>query len=195
MIIIRSRVASTLAVLAGTAFLLAAKIAPFTDDAARQIGMQFDNAVSTTRVLSASDDAVRALSYDRKFFGYGTETRHAVLKVHAVGTNTKLGEQGRVTHGLWRDAYTGEAITNVADATIDHVVSLRWAWDHGAKNWPKDKLIAFGNDSSNLVVTGKITNSAKASAGPGEWYPDDPHLAKSLLARQAWIVKKYGLGS
>lgn len=157
--------------------------------------MQFYTAATSTRVLLASDDVLREVSYDRKLFGYGTETRHALLKPHAIGTNTKLNEQGRVTHGLWRDAYTGQAITDVADATIDHVVPLRWAWNHGAKKWPKDKLIAFGNDSSNLVVTGKTTNSAKGSAGPGEWYPDDPQSARLLLARQAWIVKKYGLGS
>ncbi|MFZ3584430.1 GmrSD restriction endonuclease domain-containing protein [Loktanella sp. DJP18] len=195
MITIRSRVASTLAMLAGTVFLLAAKIAPFTDDAVRQISLQFDTAVTSTRMLSPADDALRAVSYDRKLFGYGTKTRHELLKAHAVGTSTKLNEQGLVTDGLWRDAYTGQAITDVTEATIDHVVPLRWAWDHGAKTWQKDKLIAFGNDSSNLVVTGKITNSAKGSAGPGEWYPDDLQSARLLLARQAWIVKKYGLGS
>jgi hypothetical protein len=99
-----------------------------------------------------------------------------------------------VTHGRWKDVYTDETITDVTDATIDHAVSLRWAWDNGASGWAKAKRIEFGNDPVNLVVTTRATNSAKGAAGPGEWVPEDLHSAKELRARQARIVKKYGLG-
>jgi len=49
---------------------------------------------------------------------------------------------------------------------IDHVVSLKDAYDSGASSWGANKKEAFANDRSNHVPSCGRVNSSKRAAGP-----------------------------
>jgi hypothetical protein len=52
---------------------------------------------------------------------------------------------------------------------IDHVVSLKDAYDSGAASWGASKKKAFANDRSNHVPSCGRVNSSKGSAGPKDF--------------------------
>jgi len=52
---------------------------------------------------------------------------------------------------------------------IDHVVSLRDAYDSGAASWSTYKKRTFANDRSNHVPSCGRVNSSKGSAGPKDF--------------------------
>ncbi|HCA02674.1 HNH endonuclease family protein [Vreelandella alkaliphila] len=77
----------------------------------------------------------------------------------------------RVTRGRWISPFTGEVIQNSSDIDIDHVVPLKFAWDHGASDWPRDKRIRFANDPVNLFPVEASLNRSKGARGLSEWMP------------------------
>ena len=52
--------------------------------------------------------------------------------------------------GRWISPFTGNVIQNASEIDIDHVVPLKWAWDHGAYAWSDDRREKFANDPVNL---------------------------------------------
>ena len=52
---------------------------------------------------------------------------------------------------------------------IDHVVSLKDAYDSGAASWSAYKKRTFANDRSNHVPSCGRVNSSKGSAGPKDF--------------------------
>ncbi|MGM0953782.1 MAG: HNH endonuclease family protein [Pseudomonadota bacterium] len=48
---------------------------------------------------------------------------------------------------------------------IDHVVPLKWAWQHGANKWTKEKRERFANDPRNLWSVELSLNSQKGAKG------------------------------
>lgn len=53
---------------------------------------------------------------------------------------------------------------------IDHVVSLKDAYDSGAKSWTLEKKAQFANDKSNHVVACGSINSSKGNSGPSDFF-------------------------
>ena len=79
-------------------------------------------------------------TYDRKDFNY-----------RSYKPNTSTG------------FYTGKTCDFI---NIDHVVSLKDAYDSGASSWGASMKESFANDSSNHVPSCGRVNSSKGSAGP-----------------------------
>jgi len=52
---------------------------------------------------------------------------------------------------------------------IDHIVSLKDAYDSGASSWGASKKKAFANDRSNHVPSCGRVNSSKGSEGPSDF--------------------------
>tara|TARA_R110000772_G_scaffold206564_1_gene317119 strand:- start:885 stop:1322 length:438 start_codon:yes stop_codon:yes gene_type:complete len=52
---------------------------------------------------------------------------------------------------------------------IDHIVSLKDAYDSGAASWGAPKKEVFANDRSNHVPSCGRVNSSKGSAGPKDF--------------------------
>ena len=52
---------------------------------------------------------------------------------------------------------------------IDHVVSLKDAYDSGAASWSASKKESFANDRSNHVPSCGRVNSSKGSDGPSDF--------------------------
>jgi hypothetical protein len=59
--------------------------------------------------------------------------------------------------------YTGQSCALI---NIDHIVSLKDAYDSGAASWGVSKKESFANDRSNHVSSCGRVNSSKGSAGP-----------------------------
>ena len=78
--------------------------------------------------------------YDRKDFNY-----------HSYKPNTSIG------------FYTNKACDFI---NIDHIVSLKDAYDSGASSWGASKKKAFANDRANHVPSCGRVNSSKGSARP-----------------------------
>jgi hypothetical protein len=79
-------------------------------------------------------------SYDRKDFNY-----------RSYKPNTSIG------------FYTNKICDFI---NIDHIVSLKDAYESGAPSWSASRKKAFANDRSNYVPSCGRVNSSKGSEGP-----------------------------
>ena len=84
-----------------------------------------------------------AEGYDRKDFNY-----------HSYKPNTSIG------------FYTNKTCDFI---NIDHVVSLKDAYESGAASWSDSKKESFANDMSNHVPSCGRVNSSKGSKGPSDF--------------------------
>jgi hypothetical protein len=82
-------------------------------------------------------------SYERKDFKY-----------HSYKPNTFIG------------FYTNKTCDFI---NIDHIVSLKDAYESGASSWDASKKKAFANDRSNHVPSCGRVNSSKGSEGPSDF--------------------------
>ena len=82
-------------------------------------------------------------SYDRKDFNY-----------RSYKPNTSIG------------FYTGKTCDFI---NIDHIVSLKDAYESGAASWSDSKKESFANDRSNHVPSCGRVNSSKGSEGPSDF--------------------------
>jgi hypothetical protein len=78
--------------------------------------------------------------YERALFphwsdldGDGCDTRSEVLARDAI--QSTVGPDGCVRYVVILDPYTGERVAGRAEIDIDHLISLRDAWDSGAHAW------------------------------------------------------------
>ncbi|MEX2256956.1 MAG: HNH endonuclease family protein [Acidimicrobiia bacterium] len=123
------------------------------------------------------------MPYDRDRFGGWIDadhdcqdTRSEVLAAESRApiVFASLGEC-RVLTGSWRDAYTGEVVTEAARLDVDHFVPLEAAWIAGAWRWTDEQRGSFANDLLNpeaLVAVTASANRSKGSRGPAEWKPN-----------------------
>ena len=84
-----------------------------------------------------------AEGYDRKDFNY-----------HSYKPNTSIG------------FYTNKTCDFI---NIDHIVSLKDAYESGAASWGASRKKAFANDISNHVPSCGHVNSSKGSEGPSDF--------------------------
>ena len=82
-------------------------------------------------------------TYDRKDFNY-----------RSYKPNTSIG------------FYTNKACDFI---NIDHIVSLKDAYESGAASWGASRKKAFANDTSNHVPSCGRVNSSKGSEGPSDF--------------------------
>lgn len=98
-------------------------------------------------------------SYERSAFGHGwhdsdgdcrDSRTEALIATSSTRVRFATDTECRVVTGRWISPFTGAVIQNGGEIDIDHVVPLKWAWDHGAKGWPQVKRERFANDLNNL---------------------------------------------
>ena len=125
-------------------------------------------------VISSITIGVGSLScadgYDRKDFSY-----------RSYKPNTSIG------------FYTGKTCDFI---NIDHVVSLKDAYDSGASSWSDSKKKAFANDSSNHVPSCGRVNSSKGSATPKDFLRrsrDDRGLEYEIVRFCEYVQKYYAV--
>lgn len=96
-------------------------------------------------------------------------------------------------------AYTGKRCDIV---NIDHVVSLKDAYESGAKYWTDAEKAIFANDLDNHLPSCSRVNSSKGSAGPRDFLrrsSDGRGLEYKIIDFCGYVAvyhavkKKYGL--
>ena len=110
---------------------------------------------------------VRSEGYDRKDFNF-----------HSYKPNTSTG------------FYTNQSCDFI---NIDHVVSLKDAYESGAASWSNSKKESFANDTSNHVPSCGPVNSSKGSAGPSDFLrrSNDGKGLEYEIVRFCEYVQKY----
>lgn len=136
--------------------------------------------------------------YKRDFFGHGwakvngCDTRNIILQrdLH----NVIMKDSCIVLSGDLHDPYTGENIhfnRGKSNVDIDHIVPLKWAWEHGASQWSETTREKFANDPQNLVAVHSSENRAKSDKSPNEWKPQ--YKPCEYTQKFVEISQEYGL--
>lgn len=137
--------------------------------------------------------------YSRDRFGHGwadvdgdcQNSRMEALISQSTG-QVRFAEDGcRVVAGRWISPFTGQVIHDASEIDIDHVVPLKWAWEHGADTWSQEKRERFANDPVNLWSVELSLNRQKGAKGPEEWLP--PSGQCQYVSRYVRILRIYGL--
>lgn len=143
--------------------------------------------------------------YNRSAFGSawkdvdrnGCDTRNDILARDFSEVKFKPGTNScKVIGGVWTDPYSNETYTfNSAPSTaqIDHVVSLKNAWQMGADQWAQSDREAFANDPLNLRVTVASLNRQKSDSNAASWLPPYKPARCSFIARQVAVKTKWKL--
>lgn len=63
----------------------------------------------------------------------------ALIEQSTVAVRFATEKKCRVLSGRWISPFTGNVIHNASEIDIDHVVPLKWAWEHGASEWSQKK--------------------------------------------------------
>ncbi len=144
--------------------------------------------------------------YDRAAFGEpwadvdgnGCDTRNDILRRDLREVAVRA-DTCRVSRGILIDPYDGERVAFVSGAAtselvqIDHVVSLSYAWRHGAGAWTAARRLAFANDPGDLVAVSERMNDAKGPFGPGQWLPPSATGRCVFVVRWVTVMAEYGL--
>lgn len=172
-----------------------------------------NTAAATTTIEPGSLDARTLLAlipvarergdgYDRSLFAYpadldgdGCVTRSEVLERDSL-VPVQRNAAGCVVGGEWRSAYDGVVTSDPAVLTVDHVVSLKEAWDSGAWDWHPTWRVAFANDLDDprtLRLTTEATNQSKGHADPSNWLPPDDADVCRYVTDWIAIKARWGL--
>lgn len=139
-------------------------------------------------------------SYERSDFGHGwvdtdgdcqDSRAEALIATSSTPVRFATDNKCRVVTGRWISPFTGQIIQNSSNIDIDHVVPLKWAWDHGAKDWTQAKREHFANDMANLWPVELGLNRSKGAQPPSKWLP--PSGRCGYVARFLRLVSQYDL--
>ena len=152
------------------------------------------------QVIERKDSSNALNEYRREHFGSGwadtdgdcQNSRHEALIAQSTGQVTfKDQRKCMIRTGRWISMYSGKVIHDATVIDIDHVVPLKWAWDHGANEWTRERRVEFANDPVNLLAVEASLNRQKGAKGPDEWQP--PTNECQYLSRFRRIAIKYDL--
>lgn len=127
----------------------------------------------------------------------GCDTRNDILQRDFSSSILKTGTGNcKVIGGTWTDPYSNESYTfseAPSGAQIDHVVSLKNAWQMGADLWSDQQRLEFANDPLNLRVTIASLNRQKSDANAASWLPPYKPGRCNFIATQVAVKAKWGL--
>jgi hypothetical protein len=133
-------------------------------------------------------------SHWRDFDGDCQDARQEVLIGSSLEPVVFADRKGcRVSSGAWEDPYTGGIVRDAGSLDIDHVVTLKDAFDSGGFMWPKEKRVQFANDPENLLAVSASENRSKGSKGPDEWLPRNPEYRCEYISKWMGVKAKYDL--
>jgi hypothetical protein len=140
----------------------------------------------------------RTGGYDRDLFavwidadGDGCDTRDEVLLAEDLAAADSAPAGCIPIPGLWRSPYDGVDITDPSQLDVDHLVSLKEAWDSGAWAWTPERRIAYANDLTDgrtLVAVSATSNRSKGDRDPSNWIPEDDQAVCQFVGD--WIAVK-----
>ncbi|MGH0003758.1 HNH endonuclease family protein [Pseudovibrio ascidiaceicola] len=160
----------------------------------------YRSAAVNPRSANITPPAISGKRYNREYFGAWIDadndcqnTRHELLAQLSTTRPTYTRSRCRVIHGRWLDPYTNKTFLEATDLDIDHLVPLKWGWDHGARSWSARKRQAFANDPRNLFAVQASVNREKGAQGPLNWLPPNPKFWCEYVLRFERIMALYQL--
>ena len=136
---------------------------------------------------------LEAAPYDRSEFphwddedGDGMNTRLEILSLEKVDD---VGWYSR-WDGEW---YAGEGGLSAPRFDIDHIVSLKEAWQSGADEWSASDKDIFADDILNLTAVTASSNRSKGARDASEWLPPEQSGRCYLLIRVIQVKTKWNL--
>jgi len=144
-------------------------------------------------------------NYSRDAFGSawkdidrnGCDTRNDILKRDFTTAIFKSGTGDcKVVGGTWTDPYSNETYTfetAPSGAQIDHIVSLKNAWQMGADLWSDQMRVDYANDPLNLIATIASLNREKSDANAASWLPPYKPGRCKFIATQVAVKTKWSL--
>ena len=192
---------------AGTKIGDPATTSPVRPSASSAIGEEPD----ASRVLDAEDVLAgipieletRTGGYNRDLFAVwidadddGCDTRDDVLLAESLAPADSASLGCIPIPGSWRSAYDGIDVTDPSELDVDHLVSLKEAWDSGAWTWTPERRIAYANDLTDgrtLVAVSAASNRSKGDRDPSNWIPEDagalcPFIADWIAVKARWSM-------
>jgi len=122
------------------------------------------------------------------------ESRAETLIRYNMGILTfKTDKNCVVVKGAWICPYTGILYYFAKDLDIDHIIPLKWAWNHGASEWTDEKRKVFANDPENLLAVQARSNRQKGAKGINQWLPSNTEFIRTYIAKWFYLQEKYGL--
>lgn len=122
------------------------------------------------------------------------DTRAEVLIRDSQGPVTyRQGGKCIIHAGKWVDPYTGQRWTLASDLDTDHIVPLKWAYQHGSVSWTRAQKERFANDLENLLAVEDNLNQSKGAKGPDKWMPPLTKFHCRYLDAWERILIKYEL--
>lgn len=149
---------------------------------------------------TAAGDAPSGAEYRRDDFGKSWEDldhdcqnsrQEALISQSTVPVTFKSDHKCTVATGRWVSPYSGAVIQDPRKIDIDHIVPLKWAWEHGASRWTLAQREKFANDPVNLVSVEASLNRQKGALGPDQWLP--PSEPCGYVSRFVRIQRLYKL--
>ncbi len=125
--------------------------------------------------------------------GDGIDSRQQVLLSESLAPPT-LGNNNKVTDGLWLGHYAGFLTTKPGDLDVDHMVPLAEAHRSGAHAWDAERRKAFANDLDHpqaLIAVKAGANRSKGDKDPANWMPPNrsywcQYLGDWIAVKQRW---------
>src|SRR5262249_13177299 len=145
-------------------------------------------------------DEEHPAGYDPTLFGgfkdadkNGCNTRDEVLIAQSTEPVRRNG-RCNVVSGSWTSPYDGLVVTKPDDVAIDHVVTIREAWESGAWHWTDEQRNVYVNDLKNafsLHAVSMAVKTAKADKEPQEWLPPNEsyvceYISDWIHVKSAW---------
>jgi hypothetical protein len=124
----------------------------------------------------------------------GCDTRTAVLRRDSSTPIETDQTNCKVIAGHWTSPYDGRITTDPSAVEVDHVVSLKEAWDSGAWAWTSARRKAHANDLTDRRTLRTVSTSSNGSKGdrdPSNWLPTPADQCRFL---GDWVAVKVRWG-
>ncbi|HUF97493.1 MAG TPA: hypothetical protein VMM60_05135 [Ilumatobacter sp.] len=165
-------------------------------------GVQTVGSTAVDVMASIPIEAEQPAGYDRLLFGDWTDddgdgcaVDELVLIRDSLEPPTLTPTCDSIT-GRWFSPYDGQTWTLATDVEIDHVVSLKEAWDSGAWSWSAERRLAFFNDMADPRTLRTVSNTiddTKQTNDPANWMPPLESDWCRYLADHISIKARWGL--
>lgn len=142
---------------------------------------------------------VSLLEYNRQKFGHGWRqedcltTRQRILIRDSLEDVIWDDENNVIVEGKWHCPYTDKIIMNPSNIDIDHIVTLKEAYEKGAAAWSYDKKVDFANYEKNLLAVSAKSNRKKGSKHPKKWLPKNNTFREKYIEKWIKIKDKFNL--
>jgi len=154
--------------------------------------------------LAAAAQSLIDTPYKRHYFGRGwvdsdrdcLNTRHELLLAKSVDTTPVLTKNHcRVLRGKWYDPFDDKTVFDASHLDIDHIIPLKWAWEHGADHWTRDQRKQFANDLRFIIAVSGSLNRSKGAKAPTEWMPPNAsyHCTYVTIFYRAILVYDFSI--